>query len=83
MYLVDEYYYIEYLNIIVLIMKWMGIDALFIRVLVYGVNGLRFMEYGNDIEKEEEVIRENRSLGIVWKQCCQSPWARQTQKSKE
>ena len=43
----------------------------------------RMEKYGNDIEKEEEVVSKNGSLGTVWKQCCQSPWARQTQKSKE
>ena len=35
------------------------------------------------MEKEKEVVRENRSLRTVWKQCFQSPWVCQTQKSKE
>ena len=38
---------------------------------------------GDDVEKEKEVVRENGSLRTVWKQCCRSPWVRQTQKSKE
>ena len=37
----------------------------------------------DDMEKEKEVVRENGSLRTVWKQCCQSPWVCQTQKSKE
>ena len=39
--------------------------------------------YGKDVEKEEEVVSKNGSLGTIWKQCCQSPWACQSQKSKE
>ena len=45
--------------------------------------GKDYRESEKDVEKEEEVVSKNGILGTVWKQCCQSPWARQTQKSKE
>ena len=36
-----------------------------------------------DVEKQSEAVRENGSYRTVWKQCCLSPWVRQTQKSSE